>query len=377
MKDTPNLTKQTILKFGSHDRIVRQILEIATEGVSKKKIMERFSLSGVKLRRLIAELQSKDLLRYHHTLGLFVTSAKGNIYLKKLHNIESGIIKAKDIARKMIMLDSGKTLLDARNTMLRYNISRIVVSINSKAFGIVTENDVAKFLYETSSTKRLNEIRLKNLIRKKLVTIDENTVIDECSKLMLRNNISSLVVTDNVGKDKGIITKTDLVEIYAYHQSAFYKVYECMQKKVRTVYPDETIHMIAMLMDLYDISRVVVKQNKKPIGIVTTRDFLPISTRRSTALFERLWISSPKSTKVKRHQKFIPSGFMAFVLAQDIMSHPLITVGTDTDVSDAATLMIRNKISGLPVVNGRGFLVGIITKTDILKSKSVFINRFY
>ena len=377
MKDTPNLTKQTILKFGSHDRIVRQILEIATEGVSKKKIMERFSLSGVKLRRLIAELQSKDLLRYHHTLGLFVTSAKGNIYLKKLHNIESGIIKAKDIARKMIMLDSGKTLLDARNTMLRYNISRIVVSINSKAFGIVTENDVAKFLYETSSTKRLNEIRLKNLIRKKLVTIDENTVTDECSKLMLRNNISSLVVTDNVGKDKGIITKTDLVEIYAYHQSAFYKVYECMQKKVRTVYPDETIHMIAMLMDLYDISRVVVKQNKKPIGIVTTRDFLPISTRRSTALFERLWISSPKSTKVKRHQKFIPSGFMAFVLAQDIMSHPLITVGTDTDVSDAATLMIRNKISGLPVVNGRGFLVGIITKTDILKSKSVFINRFY
>ncbi len=339
--------------------------------------MERFSLSGVKLRRLIAELQSKDLLRYHHTLGLFVTSAKGNIYLKKLHNIESGIIKAKDIARKMIMLDSGKTLLDARNTMLRYNISRIVVSINSKAFGIVTENDVAKFLYETSSTKRLNEIRLKNLIRKKLVTIDENTVIDECSKLMLRNNISSLVVTDNVGKDKGIITKTDLVEIYAYHQSAFYKVHECMQKKVRTVYPDETIHMIAMLMDLYDISRVVVKQNKKPIGIVTTRDFLPISTRRSTALFERLWISSPKSTKVKRHQKFIPSGFMAFVLAQDIMSHPLITVGTDTDVSDAATLMIRNKISGLPVVNGRGFLVGIITKTDILKSKSVFINRFY
>lgn len=369
------MAKQTILKFGSYDRIVRQILEIATVGVSKKKIMERFSLSGVQLRRLIAELQSKDLLRYHHTLGLFVTSAKGNIYLKKSDNIESVILKAKDIARKMIMLDSSKTLLDARNTMLRYNISRIVVSINSKAFGIVTENDVAKFLYETPPRKRLNEIGLKDLIHKKLVTIDENSVIDECSKLMLKNNISSLVVTDNGGKDKGIITKTDLVELYAYHQSAFCKVHECMQKKVQTVSPDETIHMIAMLMDLYDISRVVVKQNKKPIGIVTTRDFLPISTRRNTALFERPWISPPKLNKVKRHQKFIPRGFMAFVLAQDIMSHPPITVGMDTDVSDAATLMIRNKISGLPVVNGRGILVGIISKTDILKSKSVFINR--
>jgi CBS domain-containing protein len=30
--------------------------------------------------------------------------------------------------------------------------------------------------------------------------------------------------------------------------------------------------------------------------------------------------------------------------------------------------MIRNRISGLPVVNEKGFLAGIITKTDILKA---------
>jgi CBS domain-containing protein len=200
-------------------------------------------------------------------------------------------------------------------------------------------------------------------------------MINDCSKLMLKNNISSLVVTGNGGKDKGIITKTDLVELYAYHQSASWKVREYMQKKVQTVFPDETIHMIAMLMDTYDISRVVVKQNKKPVGIVTTRDFLPISLSRNTTLFERSWRSSRKSVKVKRHQKFMPRGFMAFVLAEDIMSHPPITVGMDTDLSDAATLMIRNKISGLPVVSGRGNLVGIITKTDILKSKFTFIYR--
>jgi CBS domain-containing protein len=369
------LAKQTILKFGPYDRIVRQILEIASVGVSKKKIMERFSLSGVQLRRLIAELQGKDLLRYHHTLGLFITSAKGNIFLKRTDNIDSVILKAKDIARRMIMLDSGKTLLDARNTMLRYNISRIVISINGKAFGIVTENDVARLLYETSPTKRLNEIRLKDLIHKKLVTIDENSMINDCSKLMLKNNISSLVVTGNGGKDKGIITKTDLVELYAYHQSTSWKVREYMQTKVQTVFPDETIHMIAVLMDTYDISRVVVKQNKKPVGIVTTRDFLPISLSRNTTLFERSWKSPRKSIKIRRHQKFMPRGLMAFVLAEDIMSHPPITVGMDTDLSDAATLMIRNKISGLPVVSGRGNLVGIITKTDILKSKFAFIYR--
>lgn len=363
------------MKVGPYDRIVTQILEQAANGISKEQIVERFCLSGVQIRRLIAELQSKDLLRYHHKLRLLVTSAKGNVFLKKTRNKDSMAIKAKDIARKMIMLDSSKSLLDARNTMLRYNISRIVISINGKASGIVTEKDVAKILYETSPTRRLNEITLKSLIHNQLVTIYEDATIDNCSKLMLKNNISSLIVSSIAEKDIGIITKTNLVELYAYHQRPFFQVSQFMKKKVHSVDPDETIHMIAMLMNLHDISRVVVKENRKPIGIVTTRDFLPISIKRSTPSFERLWISPRSSTSNKKHQKFMPRGIMASILAQDIMSYPVITVGMNTFISDAAMIMTRNKISGLPVVNQRGSLEGIITKTDILKSKFEFLNR--
>ncbi len=41
----------------------------------------------------------------------------------------------------------------------------------------------------------------------------------------------------------------------------------------------------------------------------------------------------------------------------------------NSDIAMAAKIMIRNRISGLPVINGKGDLVGIITKTDILKNK--------
>lgn len=363
-----------MLDFGPHDRLVRQILELATSGVSKKAIIDSLSLSGPQVGRLIAELQGKDLLRYHHKLGLLVTSVRGNMLLKRAGRISSVILNAKHIARKMIILDSAKTLLDARNTMLRYNISRVVISVNSKAVGIVTEKDIAKFLYD-SPLKHLNEIALKEFIPRKLVTIDENSTIYNCTKHMLKNNISSLIVISNQGKDKGIITKTDLVELYAYHQSASTQVNVCMQKKVQTVAPEETIHMIIMLMNMYGISRVVVKNNKKPVGIVTTRDFLPISMRRTSNSSDRLWTSRGVSIVTKRHQKFIPRGIMAVVLAQDIMSHPAITVRMNSDISEAARMMIRNRISGLPVVNNNGDLAGIITKTDILKNRFVFINR--
>ena len=55
------------------------------------------------------------------------------------------------------------------------------------------------------------------------------------------------------------------------------------------------------------------------------------------------------------------------VRAKDIMSRFAITVkGSDT-LSSAAHLMIRFKVSGLPVVSAEGKIIGIITATDLFR----------
>ena len=53
--------------------------------------------------------------------------------------------------------------------------------------------------------------------------------------------------------------------------------------------------------------------------------------------------------------------------AVDIMASNPINVKVDEDVGVAVLLMIRNGISGLPVVKNSK-LVGIITKADIVKA---------
>ena len=365
------MNKQSLDKFRVYNTLINDILKIATKGVTKKQIMEDFSLSRPQLRRLTAELLSKDLLRYHQSLGLLMTSAKGNLYLKKnAVEIPSVLLKPIDIARETITLDYGRTLLDARNFMLRYNISRIAISHNGKTVGIITEKDIARYLYDNPPTKRLSEVALKEFVRKKLITVNENSSIGICSMIMLKHCISSLIVVDKEGKDKGIITKTDLIEYYAYHQTVRILVHECMSKKVHSVAPDETIHMIAMLMTSHKISRVVVEKNKKPIGIVTARDFLPVSLIHGTGSLG-YWTTRADMILAKRHQRFIPSGMMGVVLAQDIMTSSPVMVNMNTDIAEAARVMIRNRISGLPVINKKGYLVGIITKTDILKNQIV------
>jgi CBS domain-containing protein len=47
-----------------------------------------------------------------------------------------------------------------------------------------------------------------------------------------------------------------------------------------------------------------------------------------------------------------------------------IQVWPDTDISDVAELMDRSGISGVPVVDSNGYLVGIITTTDLLRVRA-------
>lgn len=51
----------------------------------------------------------------------------------------------------------------------------------------------------------------------------------------------------------------------------------------------------------------------------------------------------------------------------DLMTTDVITVSRDTGIRDAARLMFRNRVSGLPVTGTAGTLIGIITEADFLR----------
>jgi len=52
--------------------------------------------------------------------------------------------------------------------------------------------------------------------------------------------------------------------------------------------------------------------------------------------------------------------------AADIMTCPVITIGPDALLIDAIELLLCHGVSGLPVVNATGELVGMITEHDIM-----------
>ncbi|HKA49016.1 MAG TPA: CBS domain-containing protein [Candidatus Dormibacteraeota bacterium] len=52
--------------------------------------------------------------------------------------------------------------------------------------------------------------------------------------------------------------------------------------------------------------------------------------------------------------------------AKDAMTSPAITVRPETHCKDAAALMVRHRISALPVVDSTGRLVGLVSEADLL-----------
>jgi CBS domain-containing protein len=53
---------------------------------------------------------------------------------------------------------------------------------------------------------------------------------------------------------------------------------------------------------------------------------------------------------------------------KDVMTSPAITLSADKIVSDAAILMLKNKIHRIPIVNESNQVVGIVTRSDIFSA---------
>ena len=152
-------------------------------------------------------------------------------------------LNAKDVTRQAITLEPNRTLYDSRNSLLRYNISRVVVAKDNQPLGIVTEKDISRFLYREVSNRRLNEIRLDEIMSKNLVIAREEDDLQACAKLMLENKISSIIVVHNNNELKGIFTKSDVVDTYAKSYATKSPVHQYMTKKVISVVPDENLHI--------------------------------------------------------------------------------------------------------------------------------------
>ncbi|MFB5630012.1 MAG: CBS domain-containing protein [Nitrosopumilaceae archaeon] len=272
------------------------------------------------------------------------------------------------IVKRSITVKPSTSLLDARDILFKHKIRRLIVlGAKNKPVGIITEKDVAKAVYNFAG-KSIQSVLVGSFMSKKLITIKKNATVYDCAKLMKSNKISSVIVISDKGTLDGIITKSDLVSMFLTQSIKPLKVSDIMTRKVITVTPTDSVLLVESLLINNRITRVVVQRSRKPVGIITHRNFLPAKIPH--------WIAESadpielEKYRVTQQMKELQINQLTYLLpfkAVDIMTPNPITVDANDDVSVAALLMIRHDISGLPVVR-KSILVGILTKTDIVNA---------
>ena len=123
-----------------------------------------------------------------------------------------------------------------------------------------------------------------------------------------------------------------------------------MTKDVVTVSPDVPIMEARDIMKQHMVRRLPVLKNGKLVGIVTQGDIQEAGPSGATSL--SIWELNY---------------LLARITVEEIMTplDELITVSPDEPIEQAAHLMRKNKVGGLPVVEDTDKLVGIITESDI------------
>ncbi len=146
-----------------------------------------------------------------------------------------------------------------------------------------------------------------------------------------------------------------------------------MRTDVPVVSPDATIGETARILVDYQTPGVAVVENSKIIGIITEADII---TREA-------------EVDVPTPVPFLDAIFMAdagpdfddelrkvtAVNARQLMTSPVISIRSSATLTEVATLMVDRRINPVPVLDHDNRVVGIVSRSDLVKIISALENQ--
>jgi len=261
------------------------------------------------------------------------------------------------IATNVAMVTPEVSIKDVLQKMQSNFIKHIVVQVNNKPVGIVTERDINKFLENDKTASAIEEISVEQVMEKKLITITDGTSdhVNQAAKDMKIFRIGSVILVDSNGNLAGIITKTDITKIYGAVYGAKFKVKDHMSHKVITCRKSDSLRFALNMINQNDISRLIVTNNNgKPLGVITTNAFLTHSSYFT-------------KNKDGTREYLLPMDSENMCVG-DLVSKELLAVNLEDDLSIAAQKMIKNHINGIPVTDDNDQLVGVVSNLDVVKA---------
>jgi CBS domain-containing protein len=275
-------------------------------------------------------------------------------------------MKAGDVMSSPVyVINQGENVARARNLMLKHRISRLPVMDTSVLSGIITKKDIGYRLRQSEPLWRrrpIDSIPVSILMTPDPVTVTSDAAIEKVACLMVDRDVSGIPVMDS-HEITGIITKSDLMKS-ARIGSLSMRVDEIMEDVITVSRYHSLDHVIDLMRERND-KVVVVNNDGSLAGIVTESNlafFLYTNEKADLPVKDitRLRKEEPGGKKALRYV------YETAVVAEDLMSRPVMTIAPGASVMEAVAVMRGQGINSLIVVEDQ-IIRGIIKRDDIIR----------
>ncbi|MBR4504790.1 MAG: CBS domain-containing protein [Candidatus Methanomethylophilaceae archaeon] len=266
--------------------------------------------------------------------------------LKKLSMLRSqidGISVERIMSEDFPVVSPEDRIADVLSVMKKTRYQDVPVVDQGELLGMVSYSSILR-------KKSLSlDAKVKGLIRN-FPAVTADMEITRIAELIVTNNCRQLPILSGK-KIVGIIERNRLIEIVRDIRALKeIKVWEIMSNPVQSVKVNDLMDDALDLMIREDYRSVPVVDDQNHVtGIVGMREIIDNNWKKENKSIADLEKSSRSQITV-----------------ESIATTSATVIEWDCDIAEAVDLMVENKFSSLPVVEGRN-LVGIITEFDILE----------
>jgi len=253
-----------------------------------------------------------------------------------MSNFDLHAISIKDITQTSLLTClPNETMHDAAVKMVERNCSAILIAVDDEIIGIWTERDVLKFDFSSPDAR---STPVSEGMSSPVICVNENASLEEVSLKFKKDGVRHYVVIDDHGKQRGIISQTDVIK---KHNFEFFLVLKTAGSVLKPIPPmiqsTQSMAQASKLMHSSHSDAIRVEFPDESVGILTERDVV----------------------------KALASLMLNPIVA-DHASSDLVTVNEHESLYHAKKIMLLNGFRHLGVSDNKDNLIGIINLTDIL-----------
>ncbi len=257
-------------------------------------------------------------------------------------------MNVKDVmATDIVTVAKDRNLKEVLHVMAQKGLTKIpVVDSSGNLLGVVTDGCIAdKLGREHNRGVQTSTLHASSVMEKDFLIAHPDEPLEALLKDVGKPGLTMVPVC----KGKllvGVVTKADLLKLVKSNAT----LASIMKKELQAVSAEERlVHARRLLID-HDIARLPVLKDGKLEGIIAEHEI--------AGAFAQL--KQEDALPQRDHIRDLQVG--------PYMRRKVVTGRPEMSAKDAAAVMLKEHVGALPIVDGRGQIQGIVTRTDLIKT---------